>query len=81
MINEIPIYPIFYVTWVGVGCRNILAGLRALKLRPGLALKLEFPKIRGTFLGVPILRIIVLWGLYWGKIPNHSRSERESSTT
>ena len=24
-----------------------------------------FPKIRGTFLGVPILRIIVFWGLYW----------------
>ena len=26
----------------------------------------EFPKIRGTILGVPILRIIVYWGLYWG---------------
>ena len=25
-----------------------------------------FPKIRGTFLGVPIIRIIVFWGLYWG---------------
>ena len=25
-----------------------------------------FPKIRGTFLGVPIVRIIVFWGLYWG---------------
>ena len=25
-----------------------------------------FPKIRGTFLGVPIIRIIVYWGLYWG---------------
>ena len=22
--------------------------------------------IRGTFLGVPIIRIIVFWGLYWG---------------
>ena len=28
----------------------------------------EFPKIRGTFLGVPILRIIVYWGLYWGTL-------------
>ena len=27
-----------------------------------------FPKIRGTFLGVPIIRIIVFWGLYWGSL-------------
>ena len=27
-----------------------------------------FPKIRGTFLGVPIVRIIVFWGLYWGAL-------------
>ena len=26
----------------------------------------EFPKIRGTILGVPIISIIVFWGLYWG---------------
>ena len=26
----------------------------------------EFPKTRGTILGVPIIRIIVYWGLYWG---------------
>ena len=25
-----------------------------------------FPKIRGTLLGVPIIRTIVFWGLYWG---------------
>ena len=25
-----------------------------------------FPKIRGTFLGVPIIRTIAFWGLYWG---------------
>ena len=24
------------------------------------------PKIRGTFLGVPIIRIIIFLGLYWG---------------
>ena len=24
------------------------------------------PKIRGTFLGVPIRRTTVFWGLYWG---------------
>ena len=24
------------------------------------------PKIRGTFLGVPIIRTLVFWGLYWG---------------
>ena len=27
-----------------------------------------FPKIRGTMLGVPIIRIIVYWGLYWGPL-------------
>ena len=39
-----------------------------------------FPKIRGTFLGVPIIRIIISWGLDWGPlilanyhIPNVSR--------
>ena len=25
-----------------------------------------FPKIRDAFLGVPIKRIIIFWGLYWG---------------
>ena len=25
-----------------------------------------FAKIRGTILGVPVIRIIVFWGLYWG---------------
>ena len=28
----------------------------------------EFPKIRGTIWGVPILRIIVFWGLHWGPL-------------
>ena len=27
-----------------------------------------FPKIRGTFLGAPIIRSIVFWGLYWGPL-------------
>ena len=27
-----------------------------------------FPKIRGTFLGFPITRTIVFWGLYWGPL-------------
>ena len=27
-----------------------------------------FPKIRGTFLGVPIIRSIVFWGLYGGSL-------------
>ena len=38
-------------------------------------LKLGFPKIRGTFMGAPIVRIIVYWDLYrgspyFGKLPN-----------
>ena len=28
----------------------------------------EFPKIGGTLLGVPIIRTIVFWGLYWGPL-------------
>ena len=31
-------------------------------------LKWGFPKIRGTFLGVPMIRIIVYWGLQWGPL-------------
>ena len=27
-----------------------------------------FPKIRGTILGVAIIRAIVCWGLYWGPL-------------
>ena len=27
-----------------------------------------FPKIWGTLLGVPIVRTIVYWGLYWGSL-------------
>ena len=26
----------------------------------------RFPKVRNTFLGAPIIRTIVFWGLYWG---------------
>ena len=29
---------------------------------------LGFPKIRGTILGVPIIRTIVYWGLNWGTL-------------
>ena len=29
-----------------------------------------FPKLRGTFLGVPVIRIIVYWGLWWGRVAN-----------
>ena len=27
-----------------------------------------FPYIRGAFLGVPVIRIIIYWGLYWGTL-------------
>ena len=26
-----------------------------------------FPKVRGTILGVPVIRTIVFWGLDWGR--------------
>ena len=29
---------------------------------------LGFPKIKGHLLGVPIIRIIVVWGLHWGPL-------------
>ena len=30
-----------------------------------------FPKIRGSFVVVPVIGIIILWGLYWGrKLPH-----------
>ena len=41
--------------------------IRARSLRPKMVLYIniwELPKIRGAFLGVPIRRIIVFWGLY-----------------
>ena len=25
----------------------------------------RFPNIRGTILGIPIVRTIIFWGLYW----------------
>ena len=34
----------------------------------GVGLIWSFPKIRGTILGVPVKRIIVFWGLYWGSL-------------
>ena len=33
-------------------------------MRPGSAARSA--KIRGTILGVPIIRTVVYWGLYWG---------------
>ena len=52
-------------------------GIKTLRLRTvirerigalGAALIWEFPEIMGTFVGVPIIRIIVYWGLYWGPL-------------
>ena len=31
-------------------------------------LKWGFPKIRGTILGVPLLGIVIFWGLSWGPL-------------
>ena len=47
---------------MGILKRETVAGLSAHSLIWG------FPKIRGTLLGVPIIRIIVFWGLYWGPL-------------
>ena len=34
----------------------------------GLHRGLGFPKIGVTFLGVPIIRVVVFWGIYWGPL-------------
>ena len=45
-----------------MGAQNATTGLTTCHVRLG------FPKIRGTILGVPIIRIIVFGGLYWGPL-------------
>ena len=37
----------------------------SLRAAEGLGYTGGFGKIRDTFLGIPIIRTIVLWGLYW----------------
>ena len=43
----------------GDGSANVPQGMKNVR---------HFPKIRGTLLGVPIIRTIVFWGLYWGPL-------------
>ena len=38
-----------------------------------------FPKIRSTFLGVPIIRTIIFWGIYWGPLILGNYHEASSS--
>ena len=41
-----------------------------------------FPKIKGTFLGVPLIRTIIYWGIYWGTlILGNYQIEKEESET
>ena len=40
--------------------------MKGLKRKRNLSSYWGFGKIRGTLLGVPIIRTIVFWGLYWG---------------
>ena len=41
-------------------------GVQSQRRRHGSGDTWAFPKIRGAILGVPIIRIIVYWGPYWG---------------
>ena len=48
--------------------------ITSVKIGKSPAIVSGFPQIRGTMIGVPIIRILVLWGLYWastysGKLP------------
>ena len=38
----------------------------------GFRVYIGSPKIRGTLLGILIIRIIAFWGLYWGHLFNGS---------
>ena len=58
---------------MGLGSRLTLQEPLKVKLLsllggPGEITKWGFPKIRGTFLGVPVIRAIVFWGLSWGPL-------------
>ena len=46
----------------GVPLKRPYRGYRSVGFR------LRFPKIRGTFFGIPAIRIVVFWGLYWGPL-------------
>ena len=50
----------------GAPSRSRLRIFGALPARLGTWLYGSFPKFRGTFLGVPIIRTITFLGLYWG---------------
>ena len=43
-----------------------IQGIQGLGLKGIIGAIWGFPKTRGTLLGVPIIRIIVFGGLYWG---------------
>ena len=51
-----------------VGAERMTAGRLFLSCFSVRMSKWGFPKIRGTLLGVPIIRIIVFGGLYWGPL-------------
>ena len=53
--------PKLLAPWEEGTCQTSLPGLDRF-------LKMGVSKNVGTFLGVPIIRIIVYWGLYWGPL-------------
>ena len=54
---------------LGVPLKGLCRG--SVEVMSGLGIRvygLGFPKIRGTILGVPIIRMIVFWDLHWGPL-------------
>ena len=47
----------------GLGAEGALPFCRVLGLQEGYG---GLPKIRASYLGVPIIRTLVFWGLFWG---------------
>ena len=69
--NKTPIYSIFWQLQEENHTMKALARVQTLKRKlwgsvDGPQQRWGFPKIRGTFLGVPIIRTIGFLGLYWG---------------
>ena len=55
-----------YYIRVSIFCGEVIIPHLILRASEGPRATWGFPKIRGTVLGVPIIRTIVFLGLYWG---------------
>ena len=57
-----------HYTYVDADVVHVFLALRGEWSLNMKAIMWEFPKIRGTILGAPIIRARIFWGLYWGPL-------------